>query len=144
MWPLSILILMHNFSVWNNPLFLQDRVLLGKINCDTDSKLRAYSKLSRAWSLSFFVVTTEDLCSNPFHVTKYPTLKILRYGMVRPHPPGLASITWVWPWQVARREYRGQRTAEAIVNFVREQSRDPVQTIKDMSELNSQVIMELC
>ncbi len=25
---------------------------------------------------------TEDLCSNPFHVTKYPTLKIVRYGMV--------------------------------------------------------------
>lgn len=27
----------------------------------------------------FFV---EDLCTNPFHVTKYPTIKIIRYGMV--------------------------------------------------------------
>lgn len=74
-----------------------DRVLLGKVNCDTD----------------------KDLCTNPFHVTKYPTIKIIRYGMV------------------ARREYRGQRTADAIVGYVEEQLKDPVQAIQGLEELAS-------
>ena len=54
-----------------------------------------------------------------FHITKYPTLKYVRNGIV------------------AKREYRGQRTAEAFVQFIKEQTQDPVQEYKDLQELAS-------
>lgn len=41
--------------------------------------------------------------------------------------------------QVARREYRGQRTTDAIVAFVEEQLKDPVQAITDLNQLMLQV-----
>ncbi len=52
-----------------------------------------------------------------FHITKYPTLKYVRNGIV------------------AKREYRGQRSVEAFVNFAKEQSVDPVIEYKDLKEL---------
>ena len=52
-----------------------------------------------------------------FHITKYPTLKYVRNGIV------------------AKREYRGQRTAEAFVEFIRETTKDPVEEVKDLTEL---------
>ena len=53
-----------------------------------------------------------------FHISKYPTLKYVRNGIV------------------AKREYRGQRTAEAFVEFIKEQTLDPVVEYTDLSELN--------
>ncbi len=38
--------------------------------------------------------------------------------------------------QVAKREYRGQRSLEAIVQFVKEQLRDPVQQIAEYTAVN--------
>ena len=38
----------------------------------------------------YSLMYTESLCSNPFHVSKYPTMKLMRYG------------------EVARKEYRGK------------------------------------
>lgn len=54
-----------------------------------------------------------------FHITKYPTLKYVRNG------------------QLAKREYRGQRSAESFVKFVAEQTLDPVIEFKDLNELNT-------
>lgn len=53
-----------------------------------------------------------------FHITKYPTLKYVRNGVL------------------AKREYRGQRTADAFVEFIREQTRDPVKEFTDLKEVN--------
>jgi len=52
-----------------------------------------------------------------FHITKYPTLKYVRNG------------------QVAKREYRGQRSAESFVKFVQEQTADSVKEFNDLTEL---------
>ena len=41
--------------------------------------------------------------------------------------------------QIARREYRGQRTTDAIAKFVQEQLQDPVQTLENMAELAAKV-----
>lgn len=72
-----------------------EQVLLGKVNCEVE----------------------KGLCSTPFHVNKYPTLKLVRHG------------------QIARREYRGQRSVDAIVSFVENQLKNPIQPIESYYEL---------
>jgi len=52
-----------------------------------------------------------------FDVGKYPTIKIVRFG------------------RVARREYRGQRSQDAIVQFVYKELRDPVEEFQSMNDL---------
>lgn len=52
-----------------------------------------------------------------FLITKYPTLKISLNG------------------DVMKREYRGQRSAEALSQFVSEQLKDPIKTILHLDEL---------
>jgi len=51
----------------------------------------------------------ESSLGSRFHITKYPTLKYVVNG------------------EIAKREYRGKRDAEAFLKFVQEQTRDPVQ-----------------
>lgn len=73
--------------------------VIGKIDCDKESGL-----------------------GTRFHITKYPTLKYVRNGVL------------------AKREYRGQRSVEAFVNFIRDQTKDAVQEftiLKDVDELDS-------
>jgi len=53
-----------------------------------------------------------------FHITKYPTIKYIRNG------------------ELGKKEYRGQRSAEGFLDFVKEQIKDPVVEIKDIQELN--------
>lgn len=50
----------------------------------------------------------ETELSGRYHVTKYPTIKYVQNG------------------QVAKKEYRGQRSADSILDFVREQVKNPV------------------
>lgn len=52
-----------------------------------------------------------------YHVSKYPTLKMFRYG------------------SSAKREYRGQRSTDAIANFIREQLKNPITSITNLDEL---------
>jgi hypothetical protein len=49
-----------------------------------------------------------------FHITKYPTLKYVQNG------------------QLGKKEYRGQRSAQAFLEFVQEQIKNPVQEIRHM------------
>lgn len=71
------------------------RVLIGKVDCDKEGNL-----------------------GTRFHITKYPTLKYVRNGVL------------------AKREYRGQRSVEAFVKFVQEQTEDSVVEYKSLEELN--------
>ena len=54
-----------------------------------------------------------------FHITKYPTLKLFRNG------------------QPAKREYRGQRSSDAFVEFIKNQLEDPIKEFSHISELNN-------
>lgn len=75
------------------------RVVLGKVDCDKETSI-----------------------SSRFHITKYPTLKVVRNG------------------QPAKREYRGQRSAEAFFEFVKKQLEDPIKefhSLKDLENLDS-------
>ncbi|XP_076062689.1 endoplasmic reticulum protein 44 [Oratosquilla oratoria] len=72
------------------------RVVMGKVDCDSESSI-----------------------SSRFHITKYPTLKMLRNG------------------QMAKREYRGQRSVEAFTEFIKEQLADPITVLKDLSEISN-------
>lgn len=70
------------------------KVVMGKVDCDK-----------------------EGTVATRFHITKYPTLKIIRNG------------------QPAKKEYRGQRSAEAFLSFVKQQLEDSVKEFKSLQEL---------
>ncbi|KAB7503072.1 Endoplasmic reticulum resident protein 44 [Armadillidium nasatum] len=72
----------------------EGKVVIGKVDCDTETSI-----------------------ASRFHITKYPTLKLLRNG------------------QAAKREYRGQRSSEAIAEFITEQLRDPITKITSLDDL---------
>uniref|UniRef100_A0A1B0A2Y9 Thioredoxin domain-containing protein n=1 Tax=Glossina pallidipes TaxID=7398 RepID=A0A1B0A2Y9_GLOPL len=71
------------------------KVVLGKVDCDKETAI-----------------------ASRFHITKYPTLKIVRNG------------------QLSKREYRGQRSVDAFVEFVRKQLEDPIKEFKSLKELD--------
>lgn len=54
-----------------------------------------------------------------YRITKYPTLKLFRNGMMM------------------KREYRGQRSVVAITDFIRQQQVDPVKELHSLEEVNS-------
>ncbi|XP_034488723.1 endoplasmic reticulum resident protein 44 [Drosophila innubila] len=54
---------------------------------------------------------------NRFNVGKYPTVRIVRFGRVR------------------QKEYRGQRSRDAIVQFVYNELRDPIDEFQSMNDL---------
>uniref|UniRef100_A0A146KR41 Endoplasmic reticulum resident protein 44 n=1 Tax=Lygus hesperus TaxID=30085 RepID=A0A146KR41_LYGHE len=70
------------------------RVVMGKVDCDKEVSI-----------------------ATRFHISKYPTLKVIRNG------------------QPAKREYRGKRSVEAFVEFVQKQLEDPIKEFHDLSEL---------
>lgn len=70
------------------------RVVMGKVDCEK-----------------------ENAISTRFHITKYPTLKLIRNG------------------QPAKREYRGQRSTEAFVEFIKKQLEDPIKEFSHLREL---------
>lgn len=59
----------------------------------------------------------EQVIAQRFSVNKYPTMKLFRNGVM------------------VKREYRGQRTAESIAAFIREQLKDPVKEVKNLDEI---------
>jgi len=75
------------------------KVVMAKVDCDQESSV-----------------------ASRFHISKYPTLKIIRNG------------------QPTKREYRGQRSVEAFAEFVKKQLEDPIKefhTLKELEQLDS-------
>ncbi|XP_055616412.1 endoplasmic reticulum resident protein 44 isoform X1 [Toxorhynchites rutilus septentrionalis] len=70
------------------------RVVMGKVDCDKESAV-----------------------ATRFHISKYPTLKIIRNG------------------QPTKREYRGARTVEAFTEFVKKQLEDPIKEFHNLKDL---------
>lgn len=97
--------------------FPSSKVVLGKVDCDKESKenlnrlILLLSHTDTPWDLFLASIGTR------FHISKYPTLKAVRNG------------------QLFKKEYRGQRSAEAFVNFVREQLVNPVKEFEQLSEV---------
>lgn len=54
-----------------------------------------------------------------FHVSKYPTLKLFRYG------------------QMMRREFRGQRSAKSLIDFAKSHLASPIKILSTADELYS-------
>lgn len=71
------------------------KVVMGKVDCDKESSI-----------------------ATRFHITKYPTLKLIRNG------------------QPAKREYRGQRSTDAFVEFIKKQMEDPIKEFAHLRELS--------
>ncbi|KAK2723204.1 endoplasmic reticulum resident protein 44-like isoform X1 [Artemia franciscana] len=59
---------------------------------------------------------TDSSISQRFAITKYPTIKVIKNG------------------QVSKKEYRGQRSPEAFLQFATEELRDPVKIVEDFKE----------
>lgn len=71
------------------------KAILGKVDCDRHTAL-----------------------ASRFHITKYPTLKLVING------------------QVGKKEFRGQRSVDAIVKFVAEQLQESVKEISSTKEID--------
>ncbi|ESO06710.1 hypothetical protein HELRODRAFT_106306 [Helobdella robusta] len=61
----------------------------------------------------------ESQIAGLYQVSKYPTLKLFQQG------------------QVMKREYRGQRSVDAFVNFISDQLQNPIQVATDPDELDN-------
>jgi len=59
----------------------------------------------------------EGALGTRFHITKYPTIKYVQHGVM------------------AKKEYRGQRSAEAFLDFVRQNVRDPISEFTELSQV---------
>ena len=66
-----------------------------------------------------FLLCVSAAVAAQFHVSKYPTIKMFRNG------------------QLIKREYRGQRSVEAITQFVREQVKDPLTRVESLDDLDN-------
>ena len=72
------------------------KVVFAKVNCDVETSI-----------------------ASKYHITKYPTLKIIRNG------------------QVTKKEYRGQRSADAFVEFAKKQLEDPIKEFSSLKDLDN-------
>lgn len=72
------------------------KVVMGKVDCDKENSV-----------------------ATRFHITKYPTLKVIRNGLP------------------TKREYRGQRSTEAFTNFIKKQLEDPIKEFTNLQELTN-------
>ncbi|GAB6018793.1 hypothetical protein CHUAL_000455 [Chamberlinius hualienensis] len=70
--------------------------ILGKVDCDRHTAL-----------------------ASRFHISKYPTLKLVING------------------QVGKKEFRGQRSVDAIVKFITDQLRDPIKDVQTTKDIDS-------
>lgn len=73
----------------------EGKIVFGKIDCDREAASAAH-----------------------YQVSKYPTLKIFRFGII------------------AKREYRGQRSVDAFANFIRDQLSSPISTVTNLDDLD--------
>ena len=76
--------------------------------------------LSRYFAKTCLIFFPAEIAQK-YHISKYPTLKVFRNG------------------EIQKREYRGQRSPDALANFVKEQLKDPVKEFTSMAELNKDV-----
>jgi len=61
----------------------------------------------------------EGSLGTKYHITKYPTIKYVQHGVM------------------AKKEYRGQRSAESFLDFVRQHVKDPIEEVTDLNQLKS-------
>lgn len=62
---------------------------------------------------------SENGIATTYHISKYPTLKLFRNG------------------QVVKKEYRGQRSVDALAEFIKSQLEDTIKQHSTMEEINS-------
>lgn len=66
----------------------------------------------------FFISFLADIAQR-YRISKYPTLKLFRNGMMM------------------KREYRGQRSVTAIADYIRQQKSNPIREVQDLEEINA-------
>lgn len=80
--------------------------------------LELFSKTNFLLFIITCYVKISDTIASRFQITKYPTLKLVRNG------------------QPVKREYRGQRSAQAFLDFIAKQLEDPIKEFHDVKELS--------
>ena len=112
----------------------------------------------------FIYYFIEHLCQNMFHITKYPTLKLMRNGEVSLATFYSCNSSDSFVWQLVRKEYRGQvwisfvisfmisytpcdllprifvqRSVEALTAFVQKQLTDPIEVTSSYGTIMDKV-----
>lgn len=73
---------------------------------------------TRVKLIFFLFILLADIAQR-YRISKYPTLKLFRNGMMM------------------KREYRGQRSVKALADYIRQQKSDPVQELHDLVEITT-------
>ncbi len=73
------------------------RVTIGKVDCDSETAFAQKNQIS-----------------------KYPTLKLFRYGVP------------------LKKEYRGARSVDSFVSFIKEQLASPIKQVQQLNDINTQ------
>ena len=68
--------------------------------------------------LFFILYVISDGISTQYHISKYPTLKLFRNG------------------HIVKKEYRGQRSVDALTEYIKGQVQDTVQKHSHLDELD--------
>ena len=69
--------------------------------------------------LNYSIVLFAASIAQQYHVSKYPTLKLFRHG------------------QLMKREYRGQRSADALANYIKDMLKSTVNDVQDIDDLDN-------
>lgn len=80
--------------------------------------LKGPPRLSLKVKLIFVFILLADIAQR-YRISKYPTLKLFRNGMMM------------------KREYRGQRSVKALADYIRQQKSDPIQELHDLAEITT-------
>ena len=79
--------------------------------------------LSYTWQFSF---PSSAGIAGKYRINKYPTIKLFRAG------------------NVVKKEYRGQRSVEALVQFAKDQAENPVKEVTNLDDLNNLGVSVCC
>ncbi|XP_064598270.1 endoplasmic reticulum resident protein 44-like [Liolophura sinensis] len=92
--------------------------ILAPVFLEASNKIKAEFPIHGKIAFGKVDCDQETSISAGYHISKYPTLKLFRNG------------------EIVKREFRGQRSADSIAAFIRDQITDPVQEHRTLEELD--------
>lgn len=104
------MLFIHSFIHWKQFLLINNFILFKVKEAFPDSGQVVFAKVN---------CDVESAVAQKFHITKYPTLKIVRNGVT------------------SKKEYRGQRSADAFLEYVKKQLEDPIKEFVSLKDLET-------
>ncbi len=95
------------------------RAAVAKIDCDAEREFFSSCNRCKNFFYCWIYLQFSAAIASRYQISKYPTLKVYRFG------------------SVSKREYRGARTTEAFIEFMRDQMKSPIRFLDDSFRLHN-------